>query len=460
MINRLAEFAEELRAAGLPVSMVEVLDAAEATQHADLESMDGLRFALAATMIKSDRHREAFDRIFDVYFVFGGPADFPNDDEPTDDLTRATADALAHDDHDRLLDLIREAVERFGRTGTGSLGGDSYYAYRVLRRLNPDQIRNMLLEAASAGDDGFRGRLAGSRAERSIRLLREEVRREILRRVAESRGRDAAMRSVDVSLVEDLDLQHATRIEIDAIQRAVGPLARKLATRLSQRRRHGQRGRLDVRRTIRRSLGHGGVFVDPRFRSPRVAKPQIVLLCDTSGSMATFSRFTMQLAHAIASELASVRSFVFVEGIDEVTRLFTPGNNFTDSLARIATEADIVRADGHSDYGRSFDEFVERYLGAVTSRATVIVVGDARSNYRDASHEAFRTIADRARAVFWLNPEAERFWNTGDSIMSAYAPWCDRVDEVHSLRQLERFIERAALPGVGAGRPRRAGRPA
>ncbi len=460
MIKRLAEFAEELRAAGLPVSMVEVLDAAEATRHADLRTADRLRVALAATMIKSDRHREAFDRIFDVYFVLDGSGTGPAGDEAASDLAAAVADTLHRDDRDRLLELIREAVERFGRLGAGSHGGDNFYAYRVIRRLDPEEIRKMLLEAASATGDRFDAQIARSRVERLIRVLRKEVRREILRRVADTRGREAAMRSVDVSLIEDLDLQHATRAEIDAIQRAVGPLARKLATRLSQRRRHGRRGRLDVRRTIRRSLGYGGVLIDPRFRSPRVAKPQIVLLCDTSGSMATFSRFTMQLAHAIASELASVRSFVFVEGIDEVTGLFSPRNNFADSVARIATEADVVRADGHSDYGRSFDEFVERYLEAVTPRTTVIVTGDARSNYRAPSDEAFRSIAERARAVFWLNPEPERFWNTGDSIVSAYAPWCDRVDEVRSLRQLKRFIERAALPGPGERGSHRMGRPA
>jgi hypothetical protein len=253
-------------------------------------------------------------------------------------------------------------------------------------------------------------------------------------------------------LVDDLDLQHATRDEIKAIEHAIAPLARKLATRLSQRRRHGRRGRLDVRGTIRRSLAHGGALVDPRFRKPRVAKPQIVLLCDTSGSMATFSRFTLQLTHAIASELSGVRSFVFVEGIDEVTGLFGSDRDFETSLKRIATAADVYRRDGHSDYGGSFAEFTERYLDSVSPRTTVIVTGDARTNYRPPEADRFQAIADRARAVFWLNPEPERSWDTGDSMMGAYGPRCSRVEEVRSLRQLERFIERAALPIEGAPR--------
>jgi len=465
MIGRLAEFSRELRAVGIPVSMVEVIDAAEAAQHADLTSPDGLRAALGATMIKSARHREAFDRAFDVFFVLGGGPRSMSDDEgggdgDGTDLIRGIAEALTHEDRQRLLELIRQAVERFGRSGTGASGGGSYYAYRVLRRVGVDEIRDLLLAATRGDGDVLDERVGKDRAERLIRLLRREVGREVLRRLIEERGTAAVARSVREPLIEDLDLQHATGAEIDSIRRAVAPLSRKLATRLAQQRHRGRRGRLDVRRTIRRSLSHGGAFIEPQFRAPRITKPRIVLLCDTSGSMSTFSRFTMQLTHAIASELSGVRSFVFIEGIDEVTDLFGPDREFEASLALVATEADVSRADGHSDYGRSFGEFTDRYLDAVTARTTVIVTGDARSNFRPPADEMFLAITERARSVFWLNPEQERFWDTGDSVMSRYAPWCDRVDEVRSLRQLERFIESAALPTVPDRRARAVGRTA
>jgi len=457
MIDRLTEFSNELRTVGIPVSMVEVLDAAQAVEQADLRTVGGLKAALASTMIKSTRHREAFDRAFDVFFVFGGSAgptpDVETESEGTfDGWAASIADALDRADRDRLVALIRDAVERFGRAGAGSSGGGSYFAYRVLRRLGVDEIRELLSGAAEDGSDPVSGRIARDRADRLMQMLRDEVKREVLRRISEERGVAATARAVREPLIEDLDLQHATRGEIDSIKRVVAPLARKLATRLSQRRRHGGTGRLDVRRTIRRSLAHGGAFVDPRFRSPRVTKPQIVLLCDTSGSMSTFSRFAMQLTHAIASELSGVRSFVFVEGIDDVTGLFGADRDFDESLARMAVEADVSRGDGHSDYGRALTEFVQRYLEAVTARTTVIITGDARSNYRPPAGEAFRTMADRARAVFWLNPEPERFWDTGDSVMSEYSPWCDRVEEVRSLRHLERFVEAAMLPEASARR--------
>ena len=162
--------------------------------------------------------------------------------------------------------------------------------------------------------------------------------------------------------------------------------------------------------------------------------------------MATFARFTLQLTQAISSELSKVRSFAFIDGLDEVTSFFGPDADFHRSVVRMAAEADLVRRDGHSDYGRSLAEFTERYLSAVTSRTTVIITGDARNNYRESGVGELEEIASQARAVFWLNPEVRRYWDTGDSIMATYEPWCDAVEQVRSLRQLEAFVERAALP--------------
>jgi uncharacterized protein len=344
--------------------------------------------------------------------------------------------------------LIRDAVTRLAGMEPGRPVGGRYYYYRVMRRLGADRLAERLLEAAQAAplDDPLLARLQQEGAERLAEELREEVRREILRRLVEDRGADQVARTVRAPLVEDIDLMHATREELAEIERTVAPLARKLATRLSRRRRRGSKGRLDVRRTIRRSLAHGGALIEPQFKPPRRSKPELVILCDVSGSMATFARFTLQLTHAIASELSRVRSFAFIDGIDEVTEFFGPDVDFHVSVARMGREADLVRRDGHSDYGRSLHEFWTRFGDAVSAKTTVIVTGDARNNYRETGLGYLEQVAQRARAMFWLNPEAQRYWNTGDSIMSTYATVCDGVEQVRTLRQLEAFVEKAALP--------------
>jgi uncharacterized protein with von Willebrand factor type A (vWA) domain len=115
-------------------------------------------------------------------------------------------------------------------------------------------------------------------------------------------------------------------------------------------------------------------------------------------------------------------------------------------MTRLSQEARVVGHDGHSDYGTVLKEFTDRYSDAVTPQTTLIVTGDARNNFRDAEEALFRDVAGRARSVLWLNPEARRFWDTGDSVMARYEPICDAVHEVRTLRQLERFVEAVALP--------------
>ncbi len=455
MIGRLTQFANELREAGVPVSMVEMIDAARALEHVDLATPEALRAGLAATMVKQARHRAAFDAAFDIFFglVTAAGGDGPGLELDDDELREQVAQALLDGDVDELRRLLGDAVDRFGEMDADRRVGGRYYQYRVMRRLDAEALRAVLLAALERGVDPLEERLTEAEADRMVSAVRAEVRSEVMRRMVAERGAAEVARTVRAPLVEHIDLQHGTRDEIAAVQRAVAPLARRLATRLSQRRRHGRRGRLDVRRTIRRSLSHGGVMLEPRFRPPRVGKPEIVLLCDVSGSMATFARFTLQLTHAIGSELSNVRSFAFIDGIDEVTGMFRPGADFETALESMATDADLVRGDGHSDYGRVFNEFADRYAAAITPRTTLIVTGDARTNFRDPAAALFGEIAGRARAVFWLNPERRRHWNTGDSVMAAYAEHCHRVEEVRTLAQLEQLVERIALPvGLGSDR--------
>ena len=468
MLSVITGFIDELRDAGVPVSMVETIDAMQAVEAIEIGERGELRETLRATLIKNLRHERAFDTAFDVYFSTlpaprldqppgeGDMADIPPGDHGLDpesadfDLDQLLDDlfrALAGMEGNDLRQGARTAVDQLAGMEPGRPVGGTYYLYRTLRRLELGEMTDRLMEALMGDEElsEFDERLLREDVEARIEQLRQEIEEEIRRRLVEDRGREAVARTLRRPLVEDVDLMHATSSDLAEMEAAIGPLTRKLAARLARRRKK-RTGRLDFRRTVRKSLATGGVPADPQFRHPRPHRPEVWLVCDISGSMATFSRFTLQFTHAMSTHFSKLRSFAFVDTIDEVTDFFGPGIDFGSALTRISTEAEVVWLDGHSDYGNSFENFLDRYASQLTPRTTVIITGDARNNYRPPRDKALGDIARNTRALVWLNPEPMAYWDTGDSAMSHYAKHCTSVHEVRTLRQLEEFVESLTLP--------------
>ncbi|HEX2048476.1 MAG TPA: VWA domain-containing protein [Acidimicrobiales bacterium] len=428
MLDLLAGFVGELRAAGLPVSLTENIDAMDAVRHVALDDREGLRTAMAATMVKRPEHRPAFDAVFDSFFALA-PSTLGDEGE---DLVSLLEETLRSGDEEAVRRLARLAVARLAGMEEGRGVRGSAYVFKTLRLLDVDGALARLL----AGSTWLERDDLAAAGER----LRGEVEAEVRRRLVAERGPQAVARSVRRPLPEDVDFLHASGEDLAALHRALRPLARRMAARLARRRRHGRHGRLDFRRTLRRSLSTGGVPADPRFRRPHPHKPEIVVLADVSGSVATFARFTLQLVHALAGEFSAVRTFVFIDGIDEVTRLFDRSDDVGTALARVHEEADVVAADGHSDYGRALSAFWARWGREITPRTSVVILGDARNNYHASHAEALAEVRRRARRVWWLNPEPRSYWDTGDSIVSEYARHCSGVFECRNLRQLEAFV--------------------
>ena len=470
MLSVITGFIDELRASGVPVSMVEAIDAMKAVESIDISRRVALRETLRATLVKNLRHERAFDTAFDVYFSVVPPPGKEHDvnDERSPDWTghqeglgdgggdgpfdieallRSLLEALEGLDEEALRRGAREAVDNLAGMEPGRPVGGTYYLYRTLRRLDMDDLEAQLLEAMTSDEEmsDLDRRLLEEDIEARLEMLREEIEEEIRRRLVADRGRDAVARTLRRPLAEDVDLMHATRAELAEMEAAIGPLTRKLAARLARRRKR-RSGRLDFRKTVRKSLATGGVPVEPQFRHPRPHRPEVWLLCDISGSMATFSRFTLQFTHAMSTHFSRLRTFAFVDTIDEVTEFFGPGVDFGSAVNRITTKAEVVWLDGHSDYGNSLEKFYKSYGRQLTPRTTVIITGDARNNYRPARDSALADVARAARALIWLNPEPHAYWDTGDSAMSRYARHCTSVHEVRTLRQLEEFIEDLTLP--------------
>ena len=475
LFDLLEGFVHELRTAGLPVSLSENIDAAEAVRHIPLEDRVAFKYALAATLVKNNAHWKTFETLFEVYFSLRGKeyAIDGDDDDPfadmdleleegeegpsgdggqgggeglsPEELAELLYQALLKGDDVLMRAIARQAVKRYAGMEPGRPVGGTYYLYRTLRNLDLDGLLDRLMEQAEQdapeGLSPFEQRLEKDEFEARLDKLRKEIEAEIRRRLVADRGAEAMAKTLRKPLPEDVDFMHASREEMTALRRAIYPLTRKLAARLARKRRHKRKGPLDFRNTVRHSLSFGGVPADPRFRHPKPAKPEIFVIADISGSVAAFARFTLHLVYAISSQFSRVRSFVFIDGLDEVTDYFEGVDDITEAIHRVNTEADVVWVDGHSDYGHALEVFWDNYGRDIGPKTTVLILGDARNNYHASQAWIAKEIQHRARKLFWLNPEPRAYWDTGDSIVGDYGAHCDGVFEVRNLRQLERFVD-------------------
>jgi uncharacterized protein with von Willebrand factor type A (vWA) domain len=324
--------------------------------------------------------------------------------------------------------------------------GGTYYLYRTLRNLDLDNMLEKLMQAnkdsAQQELTKLEERLEKDEFESRIEQFKQEVEAEIRRKLVADRGAEAMAKTLRKPLPEDVDFMHASRDEMQSLKKALQPLTRKLAARLARKRRHGRKGPLDFRNTVRHSLSYGGVPADPKFKYPRPAKPELMVVADISGSVAAFARFTLMLVYAIQGQFSKVRSFVFIDGLDEVTSYFKNTEDISEAIHRVNTEADVVWVDGHSDYGHAFEVFWEKYGKDINAKTTILLLGDARNNYHAAQSWVVKEMQKRGRHVYWLNPEPKSYWNTGDSIVGEYGTYTDGVYECRNLRQLEGFVEK------------------
>lgn len=441
--ERITGLVGALRAHGVRIGTGETVDAARAAEALGLADRERLREGLAATLLHGPGQRAVFDPVFDLYFPrgVGGPDGESRDREA---LRDRLAEALAADDRALMARLAVDAVDAFGGYGS-SPGSDGWSAYQTLDRLRPQTLLARVradVRGRDGSGSGFADRLLDDEIRGRIEEFRRMVGAEARRRVAERRGRDEIARRGVVPTADRVDFLYANRNQLAELRRAVQPLARKLATRLAARRRRAARGTVDLRRTLRSSLSTGGVPMRPVLRRRRPVRPELVLLCDVSGSVSGFSDFTMLLVQALHDQFSKVRVFAFVNRLDEVTGLLDHGRADPEGLgARIHAEATLTGWHGSSDYGVALGEFAARYGDAVGPRTTVFVLGDARTNMSDPNLAAVREVAGRARRVYWLNPEPRDRWGTGDSAAPAYAELVE-MHECRTARQLSALIAR------------------
>lgn len=457
--GRLVEFVGALRGKGISAGTSETVDAAAIIEVLGMSRRAQLREGLASALVRRGGQRDVFDQTFDIYFPAGAGA--PQSARDTDDhfnlqdLRDLLAMALADDDSRALEQVAEIAVNSLGEVGDGGRTNGGWSAYQTLERLQPQTLLVQALAIrqgnGSGGGQGqsqvqgkgqggeFADRLERDEVRQNIARLRAMVESEARRRTAELRGRDRVTRHAVRPSGDRIDFLSANQQQLQQLRLTVRPLSRKLATKLAAKRKRKNRGKIDIRRTLRRSMSTGGVPMRPVYANPHPSRPELVLLCDVSGSVSGFSNFTMLLVQALSDQFSKIKVFAFINAMADVTDLVKQGDD--DLSGRIAREARITKWHTSSDYGEAFGDFAAEYLQSIGPRTAVLILGDARNNNQDPNFGALHEISQRAKRTFWLNPENAMRWGLGDSVATDYA----EVVEMHeccNVDQLTRFITR------------------
>jgi len=464
MEARVIEFANVLRRNGIRVSLSENMDAFRALELLGIADPLLFRNALRTTLIKRTGDVKPFEELFDYFFLGIGqaldaldrkimeelglsPEQFQEMLEQIQKLLKqmegdlsALTKALLQNNRGELERLLRQAMEQELQNGMPDSMRHTPYT-RMMMRLQLDRVQSEI--------ERFKGMLqmlgeTGEDLQNVMRYLDERMRdlnrllREIIQQEQRKQGvepRDYSQRSA----LADKSFSFYTEDDIRRMNDAVARLAQRLKNRLSVRRKKAVRGRFNVKQTLRKNLQYGGVPFRIQLDRRKKTKPQVMVLCDISDSVLNASRFMLQFVYSVQDLYSKVRSFVFVAEIGEVTKLFEEHDIST--AVETALKGDVIDVFSHSNFGRAFEQFHRNFFAAITSKTTVLIIGDGRNNYNRPNDWVLREIKRKAKQLIWLNPESRMTWGIGDSEMPRYAPHCHLAEECRSINQLHKIVD-------------------
>lgn len=459
MEQRILDFIKGLRGRGVHVSTAESIDALGAVAVVGVEDPGLFKDALKAATIKRNRDTPTFEELFPLYFY--GLESGEDVDILDDDLLARLEERMSEFAREREMDpmlslvlsgqggewesLIRMAA---GEVGTGQLATRmqiGMYTRRIFDAFDWDMMESQLkkllelMREEGWNDEELR------RVEEAFTANRDALRKQVRRYVEreQARNADKVPGTERIERLMNRPFSGLDEFELQQMRKAVDILARKLRNKINLREKQRKRGKLDVKKTLRGNMQHGGVPFELKMKHKRMEKAELMVLCDISSSVARVSQFMLQFVYTIQDCLAKVRSFVFVDDLGEVTEFFRD-EDIQKGIRRALSEADISY-NARSDFGEVFNAFCERYLQDVGYRTYILVIGDARNNYNDPGIRALERIQDRAKGIIWLNPETKPFWDTGDSVMGEYAPFCREARVCRTLKDLEDTVSSLLL---------------
>ena len=460
MQRPILEFANILRKNGIRISTEEVMSTLTGIGLIDLSSKMQFRTLLKAAWAKGLQDIETFDRLFDLFFgAFSVPEETlanPLSEGALQATVRAVLDQADGLFSPGFRQMVLQGIAAFTaslpesaeRVGLGEIRyplQTAHFAHRIRRELGmegwPAEAEHLIslleLQGLSQADRRILEQGIAERANALAEMVREYVDRHARALVHRNDLRDLPRD------IMNKGFGALTPWEIQAMREAIRELVKKIRDESSLRQKRRQRGRFDLKQTLRKSLAYGGIPLDVAFRKRKKSKTRIVTLCDVSSSVWNASRFMLHLLYSLQDQFDKVRSFVFVDRLGEVTECFER-YEVNEAVETALSEAGIPY-NRYTDYGSVFQQFCEEYMDAVNRKTTFIVIGDGRNNFFAPGDQYLSRVRSRARRTIWLNPENRGFWRFGDSMMHRYSKECDEVRECRNLKQLITFINELTL---------------
>ena len=303
------------------------------------------------------------------------------------------------------------------------------FTRRILDAMGLEALDATISQMRAEGNDARRQQLESGRAQ-----VFEEVSEFVERQIA-MRTKNAG-RLLREEALSRIRLGNLDKSDMKIMRELIRKLAKRLATRHARRRKKAHRGMLDVRRTMRRNMSNDGLLFNLHWKRTKVERPRLVVMCDVSGSVAAVSRFFLMFLYSLDEVMPRTRSFVFSNRAGEISDKMAAGD-----MDEVMTQALRDYGGGSTDYGMAMEDLAQAVLDEMDHRTTLLVLGDARSNFGDPGHLILKEMATRARRVIWLNPEPEASWNTGDSEMRRLGAYCSHVQVCNSVRDVERVLD-------------------
>ncbi len=454
MERRIARFIAGLRASGVRISIAESQDAWRAVEDLGIVNRDTFRLTLRSTLVKDHHDIEVFEDLFPLYFGQDAPPLLNPDAELTQEEQEKLYDAVQEmgQDIQQLLEWLlsgdgptEEELEQLGQQA-GMQWADNpqeagRYARRMQQLLNWDQLQDVLdilwEKLAEMGLDPQKIEELKQQVAENQGILQEQMEQYANETIQDQMVDEWRERRQTVNDLMERPFDNLNESELDVLREQVRRLAARLRSRAALRQKRGKKGRLDARSTVRANLRYGGVPFEIKLKTKR-RKPKVVVILDVSQSMRSTVEFFLRLLFELQDQIQKTTSFAFYERIENVTDQLSQ-NEIEKALDEVFYLFPYIPYG--TDLGGGLNTLVDKHIGAIDGRTTVIVVGDGRNNYRDPGLKSFSEIAGRARRVVWLNPEYPRQWGTSDSDMHQYAPICNEVFQVRSMKQLTDAID-------------------